>query len=666
MDKKTMQSAIDAIRVLSAETVEKAKSGHPGTPLGAAPVAATLFGEYLKHDPADPAYFDRDRFVLSAGHASAMLYTALHLSGYDVTKENLANFRQLRSRLPGHPEYGVTPGVETSTGPLGQGIANAVGFALAEKILAATFNKPDCALVDHYTYAFCGDGCLMEGISYEAAALAGVWKLGKLIVIYDKNDITIEGDLSVASREDVGARFAAQGWQVIEVADGEDTDAVGAAVTVAKSDRERPSVIIVRTTIGRGSSKAGSASCHGSPLGEECLAGLKASLGWKEAPFTAPKETAAFTAEVRERGAKAHAEWLKTCRAYKAKYPEEYKEFTSRIKGKLPDLADDAECWKTAPPGDDATRTLSGKILNNIAGRVRALMVGSADLGPSNMTVMKEREYYSASTPTGTNIHFGVREAAMAAICNGLRLHGGFIPYCSTFFVFSDYLKGSMRMTALMDLPVLYILSHDSIGVGEDGATHQPVEQLTMLRTLPNIRVWRPCDGIETAAAYAFHFEGKHPTAIVTSRQKLVSPGCTDGKRALAGGYVLSEGDKEVPDVLLMGSGSEVSLLMGAQKLLAERGVSARVVSMPCMEEFDAQKESYKESVLPSAVRARVAVEAGSSACWWKYIGLEGVTVCKDDFGESAPAAKLFEINRFTAEDVAQAALRSVKKAAKR
>ena len=665
MDNKVMSAVIDSVRVLSAEAIEKAKSGHPGTPLGAAPVVAELFGRHLKHNPKNPSFFDRDRFVLSAGHASSMLYVMLHLCGYDIAPEDLANFRQLRSKLPGHPEWGVTPGVETSTGPLGQGIANAVGFALAEKVLAARFNKPGMPLVDHFTYAFCGDGCMMEGISCEAAALAGTWKLGKLIVIYDKNDVTIEGGIDGVADEDVGARFASQGWQVLECPDGNDTEAVGAALTLAKADAERPTLVIVRTTIGYGTSKAGSASSHGAPLGADCFAGLKEALGWKEAPFTAKKETAAFTAEVCAAGAGAESDWNKLCRAYKSAYPEEYAEFLSWIKGKAPDLARDEEFLAAVPAGDDATRNHTGKLPNYLAGRMPNLIGGSADLGPSNMTIMKDREYYSASSPTGTNIHFGVREQAMAAVCNGIALHGGFRPYCSTFFVFADYMKGSLRMTALMNLPVLYILSHDSIGVGEDGPTHQPVEQLVMLRSVPNIRVWRPCDGRETAAAYASHFTGKHPTALVTSRQKLVSPAGTDVERALRGGYVLADSSKETPDVILMGSGSEVGLLVEAKKLLEEKNVDARVVSVPCMEEFEAQKESYKESVLPSSVRARVAVEAGSSLSWGKYVGLDGMTVCKDDFGASAPAALLFEINRFTAADVAQAALKSVRKAAK-
>ncbi len=663
MDKKLLQAAIDSIRVLSAETVEKAKSGHPGTPLGAAPIAATLYGECLKHNPADPSFFDRDRFILSAGHASSMLYTALHVSGYDITKGDLSSFRQLRSKLPGHPEYGATPGVETSTGPLGQGVANAVGFALAEKILASKFNKPGLPLVDHYTYAFCGDGCMMEGLEYEAAALAGVWKLGKLIVIYDKNDITIEGRISDTTAENVAERHKAQGWQVLEVDDGNDTDAIKAAIEFAKTDKDRPSLVVVRTVIGYGSSKADSAACHGAPLGEEAIASLKNALGWKEQPFTAKKEVAAFKAEVCARGAAAQADWNKTVRAYKNAYPDEYKEFSAWTKCKLPDFAADEDFLKNIPTGDDATRNHSGKLLNYLAGRLSNLVGGSADLGPSNMTIMKDRAYFSVAEPTGTNVHFGVREQAMAAICNGLYLHGGFLPYCSTFFVFADYLKGSVRMSALMDIPVLYVLSHDSIGVGEDGPTHQPVEQLVMLRSVPNLRVWRPCDGTETAAAYASHFRLRHPSAIVTSRQKLKAVSGSSVSNALKGAYVIADSEKQTPDVLLMGSGSEVGLLIAAREALKEKGIDARVISVPCMEEFDAQSAAYRESVMPNACRARVAVEAGSSYSWGKYVGLDGLTVCKDDFGESAPASVLFEINRFTANDVVAAALKSIKKA---
>lgn len=667
MDKTTLRNAIDSVRVLSAEAVEKAKSGHPGTPLGAAPVVTALFGEHLKCDPADPSMFDRDRFVLSAGHASSMLYSVLHLCGYGITKEDLATFRKLHSKLPGHPEYGVTPGVETSTGPLGQGIGNAVGFALAEKMLAATFNRDGFPVIDHYTYAFCGDGCLMEGLSYEAASLAGAWKLGKLIVIYDKNDITIEGGIGGVFDDDVKSRFEAQGWQVIDAGCGEDTDAFGAAVTLAKADTERPSLIIVHTVIGHGSSKAGSASCHGAPLGEDVLADMKAAMGWKQPPFTAHPGAAGFTAEVKARGAKATGEWNKLMRAYKAAYPELHAELTRRIKGKFPDLAHDEEFIAAAPSGDAATRVHSGAVLNWIAdNRMPELVGGSADLGPSNNSVMKSRGYYSAQTPSETNIHFGVRELAMASVCNGLYLHGGFKPYCATFFVFSDYFKGSARMAALMDIPVLYILTHDSIGVGEDGPTHQPIEQLTMLRTMPNMRAFRPCDGVETAAAYAYWSEGKHPTAIVASRQKLKSPAGTDFAGAMKGGYILAGSEKETPDVILMGSGSEVHLLVEAKAMLAERGADARVVSMPCLDEFDAQSDKYKSSVLPNAVRARVAVEAGSSASWYKYVGLDGAVVCKDDFGLSAPADELFEINRFTAADVVAAALRTMKKAGKK
>ena len=662
MNEKAMKATIDSIRVLSAEAIEKAKSGHPGTPLGAAPVIAEIYGNQLKHNPTNPKYFDRDRFILSAGHASSMLYTTLYLSGYDIAKEDLMNFRQLRSKLPGHPEYGVTPGVETSTGPLGQGVANAVGFALAEKILSAKFNKPNLPLIDHYTYAFCGDGCLMEGINYEAAALAGAWKLGKLIVIYDKNDITIEGSLDGVADEDVGARFVSQGWEVLNVADGNDTQAVGNAIKQAKINTDKPSIIIVRTTIGYGSSKAGSPSCHGAPLGEESLNSLKSFLGWNEQPFTAKKETAEFTEAVKARGANAESEWNEIVEAYKSAYPDDYKEFTKWVESDSLDLASDEEFLKAIPTSDDATRNHSGKILNYLSGKMANLIGGSADLGPSNMSIMKDKEYYSASNPTGTNIHFGVREQAMSSVINGLCLHGGFKPYCATFFVFVDYMKGSIRMSALMDIPTLYILSHDSIGVGEDGPTHQPIEQLVMLRTLPNLRVWRPADGIETAAAYACHFAGKHPSAIITSRQKLITPKGTSIEKALKGGYVLADSAKETPDVILMGTGSEVDLLVKAKDVLANKGIDARVVSLPCIEEFEAQSVEYKQSVLPDSVRARVAVEAGSSLNWGKYVGLDGETVCKDDFGASAPAGKLFELYGFTVDNVVAMAEKTVNK----
>ena len=664
--KKTLKTVTDTVRVLSADMIENAGSGHPGTPLGAAAVVSALYGEHLKHNPENPSFFDRDRFVLSAGHASAMLYSVLHLCGYDITKEDLASFRRLGSKLPAHPEYGVTPGVETSTGPLGQGVGNAVGFALAEKVLAAKFNKDDLKLVDHYTYAFCGDGCMMEGLSYEACALAGAWGLDKLIVIYDKNNITIEGDINGVFDENVGARFAAQGWQVIDAGDGNDTDAFGAAVARAKSDKKHPSLIIVNTVIGYGTSKANNASCHGAPLGADCIKQMKADMGWTLSPFVSPDETKEFTAEVRARGAKAEDEWNNTVRAYGNKYPEDYAEFVAWTKGKMPDLTNDEEFWQNIPSGDAATRAHFGKILNWIAdNRIPNLIGGSADLGPSNCTVMNSRAYYSPSTPTGTCLHFGVRELAMASICNGLCLHGGLHPFCSTFFVFSDYMKGSLRMSAIMDIPVLYVFSHDSIGVGEDGPTHQPIEQLAMCRALPELRVFRPCDATETAAAFAYYTTGKHPTAIITSRQKLVTPKGTNKDGALKGGYILEDSDKPTPDVILMGSGSEVYLLCKAKEMLKEKGADARVVSMPCMEEFDAQEESYKQTVLPDSIRARVAVEAGSSMCWYKYVGMDGVTVCKNDFGMSASAAALFEINKFTAEDVAAAALKTIGKVKK-
>ena len=660
MKEQSLKATIDSIRVLSAEAIEKAKSGHPGTPLGAAPIIAELFGNHLTHNPINPSFEGRDRFVLSVGHASSMLYSTLHLCGYDVTKEDLTTFRQLNSRLPGHPEYGVTVGVETSTGPLGQGIANAVGFALAEKILSAKYNKPDLALVDHYTYALCGDGCMMEGINYEACAIAGAWKLGKLILIYDKNDITIEGGIAGVADEDVAKRFEAQGWRVITGVDGNDPKCVGEALAQAKTPSDKPTLIIAHTTIGYGSSKAGSSASHGAPLGAEALDGLKKYLGWTEEPFTAKAETKEFTDFVKARGEKAEKAYNALVAEYKKVYPSDYASYEKNMKSEPIDLLSDEEFRSIIPTGDDSTRNHSGKILNYLAGKIENLIGGSADLGPSNMTIMKERGHFSPASPTGTNLHFGVREQAMASITNGLCLHGGFRPYCATFFVFADYMKGSMRMSALMDIPSLYILSHDSIGVGEDGPTHQPIEQLVMLRSIPNLRVWRPCDGIETASAYAGYLASTHPTAIVTSRQKLTAQGGSIDK-AIRGGYVLV-GENETPDVILMGTGSEVGLCVTASKLLKEKGISARVVSLPCMEEFEAQSEEYKNSVLPSNVRARVAVEAGSSYSWGKYVGLDGVTICKDDFGASAPANVLFELYGFTAEKVVESALKTIEK----
>lgn len=659
---KTTQNAINTARVLAAEAIQKANSGHPGLPLGAAPMAYTLFTRHMNHCPKNPSFVNRDRFILSAGHGSALLYSMLHLLGYGLTKEDLMSFRSLGSRTPGHPEYGRTPGVETSTGPLGQGMANAVGFALAESMLAARFNKDGLELVDHYTFALCGDGCMEEGIEYEAASLAGTWGLGKLIVLYDSNDISIEGDISIAFRDDVARRHEAQGWQVLTVSDGEDIDAIDAAITLAKSDKKRPSLIVVKTTIGYGSSKAGSADCHGSPLGAEVLKETKKNLGCSAKPFEVPADVAKHYAEIVDGLNKNEAEWNKVAKAYKAAYPDDYEQFNKFMRGKAPSEEELAELYTLFANKADATRNSSGVILNKLAGMMPNLVGGSADLAPSNKTYLKNLGDYGAENREGRNLHFGIREHAMAAICNGLTLHGGFNVFCGTFFVFSDYMKSAMRMSALMELNMIYVLTHDSIGVGEDGPTHQPIEQLAGLRTIPGLKVFRPADGRETAAAYVSAITGKGPSCIVCSRQDLPQVKGS-GEDALFGGYIVSDSVSEMPELIIMASGSELDLALKAKTALGNENV--RVVSMPCMELFEKQTQKYRDSVLPPKCRARVAVEAACSAPWGKYVGLDGGYVCMDTFGSSAPAEKLFEIYGFTAENVAAVAKKTLSRAKK-
>lgn len=659
---KTTQNAINAARVLAVEAIQRANSGHPGLPLGAAPAAYTLFARHMTHCPKNPSFFNRDRFILSAGHGSALLYSLLHLFGYGVTKEDLMSFRSLGSKTPGHPEYSRTPGVETSTGPLGQGIANAVGFALAEDMLAARFNKDDCKLVDHYTYALCGDGCMEEGIEYEAASLAGTWGLHKLIVLYDCNRISIEGDTHIAFRDDVAHRHEAQGWQVLDVADGEDIDAIDAALTLAKSDKKRPSLIVIHSTIGFGSPKAGSADSHGAPLGEDNVKATKKALGYTAKPFEVPSDVAKHYAERIEALNKSEAEWNKTVKAYKAAYPDEYEQFLQFTRGKVPGDEELSVLYGLFGKKADATRNTSGAVLNKLAEIMPNFVGGSADLAPSNKTYLKGLGDYGAEDRTGRNLHFGIREHAMAAICNGLTLHGGFNAFCGTFFVFSDYMKNAMRMSALMDLNVTYVLTHDSIGVGEDGPTHQPVEQLAGLRATPGLKVFRPADGKETAAAYISAVTGKGPTCIVCSRQNL-TPFAASGEDALYGGYIADDSESELPDLILMASGSEVELALKAKAALGNPNV--RVVSMPCMELFEKQTQKYRDYVLPSKCRARVAIEAASSAPWGKYVGLDGGYVCLDTFGASAPAEKLFEIYGFTVENVVAAAKKTLSRAKK-
>ena len=646
------QQAITAIRMLSAEGVQAANSGHPGMPLGAAAMAYTLWGRHMKFNAKNPAFFDRDRFVLSAGHGSMLQYVLLHLFGYDMTKEDLQNFRQLDSRTPGHPEYKHTPGVETSTGPLGQGVSNAVGMAIAETMLAAKFNREGFPVVDHYTYALCGDGCFMEGIENEAASLAGTLKLNKLIVLYDSNNITIEGDTAIAFTEDVLARHKALGWNTIFVADGNDVEAIDRAIKKAKKS-DKPTLIEIKTKIGYGSPLAGSHESHGAPLGKANIEKMRVDLDWPYAPFEVPAELQDYLKGVAAKKAKAETAWKKLMKAYAAAYPELYKEVIDWTANKLP--ADFSAVYAGFDKAD-ATRNAGGSVLNRFADIFPNLVGGSADLAPSNKSRLNGKTDYSAADRAGRNMHFGIREHAMSAICNGMAVHGGLRVYCATFFVFSDYMKNSMRMSALMDLPVLYVLTHDSIGVGEDGPTHQPIEQLISLRSIPGMKVFRPCDGRETAAAYIAAFTMPGPTAVALTRQNL-PPMPKSGPDALRGAYIMSDGEKATPDVLLMASGSEVHLLLAAQAKLKEQGIDARVVSAPCLELFDKQPEAYKQSVMPLSVRRRVAVEAGSTHSWYKYAGLDGKVIGIDSFGASAPAEKLFVKYGITEDNVVETAL---------
>ena len=649
---KIQKQAVSAIRVISSEAIDKAGSGHPGLPLGCATMAFTLFSKFLSFNPKDPNYYNRDRFVLSAGHGSMLLYSLLHIFGYQVSMDDIKNFRQLGSKTPGHPEHGVTPGVEVSTGPLGQGVANAVGFAIAETMMAARYNEPGFEVVDHYTYALCGDGCMMEGIESEAASLAGTLKLGKLIVLYDCNNITIEGDTSAAFTEDVAKRHEAQGWQVIKVADGEDMPAITRAIQKAQRETLKPSLIVIETKIGYGSELEGDAACHGSPLGKELTDKLKAKLNYDYPPFTVPDEVYTYCRRIGRRNAKKERAWQDMLDEYKKKYPLKYEQFNREISGKTVELDAVPQLW-AKPDKPDAVRNESGAILNKLSVVVPNLVGGAADLAPSTKTYLKGLGDYGAFNHTGRNLHFGIREHAMAAICNGIKLHGGMEVFCSTFFVFSDYMRNAMRMSALMNLNVMYVLTHDSIGVGEDGPTHQPVEHLASLRAMPNLNVFRPADAGETAAAYVTALRGKAPTCIVCSRQNLPQLDA-DGKMALRGGYIVSDCKK--PDVIIMASGSEVHLALEAKDILANEGISVRVVSMPCMEVFDKQSRVYKESVLPASCTKRLAVEAGVSMPWMKYVGTEGDTVCMDGFGASGKPEDLFAHFGFTAENIAEKA----------
>lgn len=649
------QKCVDTIRVLSAEAIEKAKSGHPGICLGAAPIGYELFANHLSFSYKNPSWDNRDRFILSAGHGSMLLYSLLHLFGYDVSMEDIKSFRQLGSKTAGHPEYRKIGGIETSTGPLGQGLANAVGFAVAEAHLAAIFNKPGYPVVDHYTYVLTGDGCLEEGIGYEACSFAGTQKLGKLILLYDSNDITIEGKISTSFSEDAATRFMAQGWQVIRVSDANNANLLSQAIERAKSDLTRPSVIICRSEIGYGSPLQGSADCHGAPLGEENLQKLKANLNWMEEPFTVPASVKAHCKAIAEEKCLAEEKWNRLFADYNRDYPMLAAQYRQFMRGTVDFNAVQGLFDFTKP---EATRSCGGKILNAIAKVAPNVMSGSADLSPSTKTEIKGCEYFSPEHREGSNIHFGIREHAMSAICNGIQLHGGLRAVCSTFFSFSDYMKPGIRMSALMKLPVVYVMTHDSIGVGEDGPTHQPMEQLVMLRSIPGINVFRPCDGKETAAAFTTAFTSDMPTVIVESRQNLPVYE-KSGRNALRGGYVLSD-CVGTPDVLLIATGSEVEQCVQAQAMLAGDGIKARVVSLPCMEIFEKQDEDYRNSVIPVNVKARVCVEAASHYAWYKYCRDYGELITMTGFGLSGKAADLFKYFGFTAENVVQKAKRSI------
>ncbi len=652
----------NAIRALAMDAVQRAKSGHPGMPMGMADIAELLWNDYLRHNPANPRWFDRDRFVVSNGHGSMLLYSLLHLSGYELPMEELRNFRQLHSRTPGHPEFGLTPGVETTTGPLGQGLANAVGMALAERVLAARFNREGHKIIDHYTYVFCGDGCLMEGISHEACSLAGTLGLAKLIAFYDDNGISIDGQVQGWFTDDTPRRFEAYGWHVIPAVDGHDREAVRDAIEQARAQSERPSLICCKTIIGYGAPKlAGSHKTHGAPLGEAEVAGARAKLGWKHEPFViTPEIYAAWDAHAR--GAEAEGAWQAKLSRYRELYPDSARELERRMRGELPqgwgqavqDFIREANAKREAM----ATRKASQAALNAYAPLLPELIGGSADLTESNNTNHSGSRTITRGQADGNYIHFGVREFAMSAITNGIALHGGFIPYAGTFLVFSDYARNAVRMAALMKAYSIFVYTHDSIGLGEDGPTHQPVEHLAALRLIPNMVLWRPCDLAESAVAWKCAIERRSgPTSLVLTRQNLV-PQARDERQLAAiarGAYVLKEADGGEPQALLIATGSEVSLAIAAQARLAQQGIRTRVVSMPCTQLFDAQEADYREAVLPARIRARVAVEAGAPEYWWRYVGARGAVVGIDRFGESAPGAALMEHFGFTAANVTAA-----------
>ena len=655
----TRRELANAIRALSMDAVQKANSGHPGAPMGMADIAEVLWNDFLQHNPKNPQWPNRDRFVLSNGHGSMLIYSLLHLSGYNLPMEEIKNFRQLHSKTPGHPEYGYTDGVETTTGPLGQGITNAVGMAIAEKMLAGQFNKPGHHVVDHYTYCFLGDGCLMEGVSHEACSLAGTLGLGKLVAFWDDNGISIDGHVEGWFTDDTPKRFESYGWHVIRDVDGHDAKAIDAAIREARSVNDKPTLICTKTVIGFGAPNlCGSHDCHGAALGDDEVQATRDNIGWKHDPFVIPDEVYSGW-DASEKGSKAEAEWEKAMAAYEKEYPAEAAELKRRLAGDLPaDFADkmDSFIQEVAAKGETtASRKASQASITAIAGMLPELVGGSADLAPSNLTTWKGCVSLTNTESDANYIHYGVREFGMSAIMNGMVLHGGFVPFAGTFLMFSEYARNALRMSALMKIGSIFVYTHDSIGLGEDGPTHQPVEQIATLRMIPRMQTWRPCDAVETAVAWKQAvLRREAPTSLIFSRQNLPHQDRSAEQVANIekGGYILKD-SQGTPEQIIIATGSEVALAMGAAEKLGDK---VRVVSMPCVEAFDAQDEAYRESVLPKAVTKRVAVEAGVTQGWYKYVGAEGKVVGIDTFGESAPGGALFDYFGFTVEKVVEAA----------
>ncbi|HZD53723.1 MAG TPA: transketolase [Woeseiaceae bacterium] len=652
----------NAIRALSMDAVQAASSGHPGMPMGMADVAEVLWNDYLRHNPGNPRWYDRDRFVLSNGHGSMLLYSLLHLTGYALPMEEISNFRQLGYRTAGHPERNPALGIETTTGPLGQGISNAVGMALSEKILAATFNRPGLEIVDHRTFVFVGDGCLMEGISHEACSLAGTWKLGKLIVFYDDNGISIDGEVDAWFTDDTMRRFEAYGWHVVRAGDGHDSAAVTRAIDEALAETERPTLIDCKTVIGFGAPhKQGTAETHGAPLGEDEVAAARKALGWDAPPFVVPGDIAGAW-DARERGAEFERAWRERFDAYRAAHPELAAELERRLRGELPAgwaaAVEEAIATIADEASDMATRKASLRALNALAPQLPELIGGSADLTGSNLTKHEGSRPITGDDASGNYLYFGVREFGMSAISNGIALHGGLIPYCGTFLTFSDYARNAVRMAALMGSPTIFVYTHDSIGLGEDGPTHQPIEQLATLRLIPNMRVWRPCDAVETAVAWRDAIERRDgPTSLVLTRQGVPHQARSEEQIAATrrGGYILRDSES-APEIVFIATGSEIALAAGAAEALSREGRAARVVSMPCVELFEAQPDEWRESVVPAGLAARVVIEAGVTQPWWRIAGPGGRVIGIDRFGESAPAKQLFEHFGFTVDNVVKIA----------